>query len=188
MKMFILSFLVLLPIIQCARISSDQVQRQERRYHPARIQEQEIEIVYEEPNTGDEVIEVIEIEDQSKTTSTDRQPNPVTPSSIHKGLVPQLWENYTGPAEPAPETVPCNVARMKCAYRAGCGLALQNYALGCMDLVQGKTSVCNTHCRHSLIALLSTHEGQRLMKVSIWVGTNVGMSMGMNMSRLVFVM
>ena len=188
MKMFILSFLVLLPIIQCARISSDQVQRQERRYHPARIQEQEIEIVYEEPNTGDEVIEVIGIEDQSKTTSTDRQPNPVTPSSIHKGLVPQLWENYTDPAEPAPETVPCNVARMKCAYRAGCGLALQNYALGCMDLVQGKTSVCNTHCRHSLIALLSTHEGQRLMKVSIWVGTNIGMSMGMNMSRLVFVM
>ena len=88
------------------------------------------------------------------------------PKSSSRGLVPQLWPNYTGPAEPPAEEVSCDVARLKCAYRAGCGLALQNYVLGCSDLYQGKTTTCNTHCRHSLIALMSTPEGQRLMKVN----------------------
>ena len=93
----------------------------------------------------------------------------------NKGLVPQLWPNYTGPVEPAPETVPCNEAWMKCGFREGCRFALENYNLGCLDLVKGKTDVCNTYCKHSLIALMSTHEGRRLMKViflfstSIWV-------------------
>ena len=148
-------------------INAAKIERQERRFHPAPSHEQNIgevrrtEIIYEEPN-GDEIIEDVMIV-QENTNQAVR----VTPSSIHKGLVPQLWENYTGPSEPEPETVSCSVARMKCAYRPGCGLALQNYVLGCIDLVQGKTSVCNTHCRHSLIALLSTHEGQRLMKVIV---------------------
>jgi hypothetical protein len=84
----------------------------------------------------------------------------------HRGLVPQLWPNYTGPALPPPESVSCNEARLTCAYRAGCGLALQNYVLGCSDLVKGTSKTCNTHCRHSLIALMSTPEGQRMMKVS----------------------
>jgi hypothetical protein len=84
----------------------------------------------------------------------------------HRGLVPQLWQNYTGPDLPPPESVSCNDARLKCAYRAGCGLALQNYVLGCSDLVKGTSKTCNTHCRHSLIALMSTPEGQRMMKVS----------------------
>ena len=83
----------------------------------------------------------------------------------NKGLVPQLWPNYTGPVEPAPETVPCNEAWMKCGFREGCRFALENYNLGCLDLVKGKTDVCNTYCKHSLIALMSTHEGRRLMKV-----------------------
>ena len=26
-------------------------------------------------------------------------------------------------------------------------------------------NVCSSHCRHSLIALMSTHEGRRMMKV-----------------------
>ena len=84
---------------------------------------------------------------------------------IHPGTVPQLLPNYTGPELPDPESVPCDVARLKCAFRSGCGLALQNYALGCMELVKGRSQQCNTHCRHSLIALVSTLEGQRLMKV-----------------------
>lgn len=92
----------------------------------------------------------------------------ISEEKSNKGLVPQLWPNYTGPIEPDPETVSCNVARMKCAYRAGCGLALQNYALGCLDLVNGKSKICNQHCKNSLIALMSTHEGRRLMKVSIF--------------------
>ncbi len=48
-----------------------------------------------------------------------------------RGLVPQLWPNYTGPPVPPAEEVPCDTARLKCAYRAGCGLALQNYVLAC---------------------------------------------------------
>ena len=80
-------------------------------------------------------------------------------------LVPQLWSNYTGPDEPPAHEVGCDVAQLKCAYRAGCGLALQNYMLGCSELAAGRTQKCNTHCRHSLIALMSTREGKRLMKV-----------------------
>ena len=87
------------------------------------------------------------------------------PASIHRGLVPQLWPNYTRPELPDPEDVPCDEAVIKCAFRSGCLLALQNYELGCYDLVRGKSQICNKHCRHSLIALMSTHEGERLMKV-----------------------
>ena len=89
------------------------------------------------------------------------------PPLVDRGIVPQLWANYSGPPDlPQPEEVPCDIARLKCAFRSGCGLALQNYAIGCLGLVKGQSDVCNTHCRHSLIALLSTFEGQRLMKVS----------------------
>ena len=155
---------MLVASLEAAKLT-EQMERQERRIHAAPIHEQEVEIVYEEPNGDEHVIEDILIV-QDMEDHQHQHPNVrVTPSSVHKGLVPQLWENYTGPAEPEPETVPCNVARMKCAYRAGCGMALQNYGLGCMDLVEGKTSMCNTRCRHSLIALMSTHEGERLMKV-----------------------
>ncbi len=57
--------------------------------------------------------------------------NCVFSSLVHRGLVPQLWPNYTGPPLPPAETVPCGEARIKCAYRDGCGLALQNYAIAC---------------------------------------------------------
>ena len=49
--------------------------------------------------------------------------------------------------------------------RAGCGFALENYMFGCLSLIEGESKVCNSHCQHSLIALMSTHEGKRLMKV-----------------------
>ena len=160
--------LTLLALSNAARIveevvlrEGNQKQRQERRFENRGPIEQEVEITYEEPN-GDEIIENIIIVKENNDEN-----EPVTPDSVHRGLVPQLWPNYTGPEEPDAQTVPCNEARLKCAYRAGCGLALQNYALGCLDLVKGKTNVCNTHCRHSLIALMSTHEGQRLMQVNI---------------------
>ena len=51
--------------------------------------------------------------------------------------------------------------------RAGCGFALENYMFGCLSLIEGESKVCNSHCQHSLIALMSTHEGKRLMKVRI---------------------
>ena len=175
--MKLLLFLSLLAFVHSARIveeitlrEGNQKQRQERRFENRGNIRQEVEIIYEEPN-GDEMIEdVIVVKERDEKYENDVEPindvEPVTPDSVHRGLVPQLWPNYTGPEEPDPETVPCNEARLKCAYRAGCGLALQNYALGCQDLAKGKTKVCNTHCRHSLIALMSTHEGQRLMKVN----------------------
>ena len=84
-----------------------------------------------------------------------------------RGLVPQLWKNYTGPAETPAENVTCDVASAECQNRAGCGFALENYMLGCMDLIEGESDVCNSHCQHALIALMSTHEGKRLMKVRI---------------------
>ena len=70
------------------------------------------------------------------------------------------------PELPDPEDIACNDAIVKCAFRSGCLMALQNYELGCFDLVKGKSNVCNSHCRHSLISLMSTTEGERLMKVS----------------------
>ncbi len=120
----------------------------------------EIEVPLEAAHSGEEIVEdvIIKIKEEEEVER---------PTYVNKGiLVPQLWPNYTGPELPEAETVPCDVARMKCAFRSGCGLALQNYALGCMALVEGKTDKCNSHCRHSLIALMSTPQGQRLMKVN----------------------
>lgn len=64
--------------------------------------------------------------------------------------------------QPGVET--CEVARLKCAYRVGCGMALQNYMEGCSDVITGSTKKCSDHCRNSLIALTSTEEGEALMK------------------------
>ncbi|QQP54396.1 Uncharacterized protein FKW44_007218, partial [Caligus rogercresseyi] len=72
------------------------------------------------------------------------------------GLVPQLYANTLGYLS----------LRLRCAYRAGCGSALQNYFLGCSEIVRGnaRAATCTTHCRHALISLASTPEGSRLMK------------------------
>merc|ERR1712223_1830239 len=143
-----------------------QKNRQERRFENKNnvIQQQEIEFVYEEPGGRSQNSDDNEVIQEEIVIVQETDSKPTTPNSAHKGLVPQLWPNYTGPVEPAPETVACNVAWMKCGFREGCRFALENYNLGCLDLVKGKTQVCNTYCKHSLIALMSTHEGQRLMK------------------------
>ena len=61
----------------------------------------------------------------------------------------------------------CEEARLKCAYRTGCGMALQNYIMGCNSVLHGEpTSTCPESCQHALIALTSTEEGQELMTVS----------------------
>lgn len=57
----------------------------------------------------------------------------------------------------------CEVARMKCAYRAGCGMALQNYMIDCAALIVGHTSTCSPACERALVALLSTEEGEALV-------------------------
>lgn len=69
--------------------------------------------------------------------------------------------------------IPCEEARLKCAYREGCGAALQNYLVGCSSLLQGtnyleeQADFCPQICEYSLIALISTEEGKALMDVSI---------------------
>lgn len=61
--------------------------------------------------------------------------------------------------------IPCEDARLKCAYRDGCGMALHNYLLGCTSL-ELKSDFCPEQCQHALIALTSTNEGKELMKVN----------------------
>ncbi|CAG2057098.1 unnamed protein product, partial [Timema podura] len=57
----------------------------------------------------------------------------------------------------------CEEARLKCAYRTGCGMALNKYFIGCSAVLHGATSTCPEVCQHALIALTSTEEGQDLM-------------------------
>lgn len=143
-----------------------EIPRQERRLdHQSRDQDvvfTDVKIVESSSGRVEEEEVSVEIRNYDNNDSK-RKRRPVL--SKHRGLVPQLWKNYTGPEEPPAENVTCDVAQMKCSYRSGCELALQNYMLGCMDLASGNSKVCNSHCRHSLIALMSTHEGKRLMKV-----------------------
>lgn len=63
--------------------------------------------------------------------------------------------------------IPCEEARLKCAYRVGCGRALQQYLVGCSSVLQGNYPThCPEICKNSLIALTSTDEGKALMNVS----------------------
>ena len=55
----------------------------------------------------------------------------------------------------------CEEAKLKCAYRTGCGSALQHYLTGCAPVLQGND--CSETCQHALIALTSTDEGKELM-------------------------
>ncbi|XP_077298921.1 growth arrest-specific protein 1-like isoform X2 [Arctopsyche grandis] len=58
--------------------------------------------------------------------------------------------------------VGCTEAKLRCAFRTGCGRALTNYVLWCSDLVRG-VAKCPEACQHALIALTSTEEGKLLM-------------------------
>ncbi|XP_076337086.1 growth arrest-specific protein 1-like [Tachypleus tridentatus] len=58
----------------------------------------------------------------------------------------------------------CEIARMKCAYRKGCGTALQNYMFDCASVLAGRVFRCTTLCKRALISLASTPEGKELMK------------------------
>lgn len=57
----------------------------------------------------------------------------------------------------------CAEAKIRCALRSGCGMALQNYMLGCADLMGGRVDHCDEYCKNALIALTSTEEGHDLM-------------------------
>ncbi|XP_015185267.1 PREDICTED: growth arrest-specific protein 1-like isoform X2 [Polistes dominula] len=58
-------------------------------------------------------------------------------------------------------SISCEDARLRCAYRIGCGMALQHYVTGCASVLQGDK--CSESCQHALIALTSTDEGKELM-------------------------
>lgn len=64
--------------------------------------------------------------------------------------------------------MPCDQANLKCAYRTGCGSALQSYLVQCASIHQGDSTECPESCQHALIALTSTDEGKDLMTVRKW--------------------
>ncbi|KPJ03417.1 Growth arrest-specific protein 1 [Papilio xuthus] len=59
--------------------------------------------------------------------------------------------------------ISCTEARTRCAYRTGCGFALNNYMYLCGDVLSEPTSVCPKPCEHALIALTTAEEGKELM-------------------------
>lgn len=61
----------------------------------------------------------------------------------------------------ASSSMRCDDARLRCAYRTGCGLALQHYVTDCTPVLQGDN--CSESCQHALIALTSTEQGKELM-------------------------
>ncbi|CAL4073686.1 unnamed protein product [Meganyctiphanes norvegica] len=75
----------------------------------------------------------------------------------------QSYSNSSSTTTPVPPPIGCVEARIKCALRAGCGHALQNYMLGCSDMMSGRINYCDEYCKNSLIALTSTKEGHLLM-------------------------
>lgn len=59
----------------------------------------------------------------------------------------------------------CEEAKLKCAFRTGCGTALQHYFTGCAPVLEDND--CSESCQHALIALTSTDEGKELITVYI---------------------
>lgn len=57
--------------------------------------------------------------------------------------------------------IPCEDARMRCAFRTGCGNALNKYMIGCSELSR-RPNICPEVCANALIALMSTNEGKQL--------------------------
>ncbi|KAG8336310.1 1,3-beta-glucanosyltransferase gas1 [Homalodisca vitripennis] len=77
-----------------------------------------------------------------------------------------LWTGGDTFSHSRSHTVSCEEARLKCAYRTGCGMALQNYIVGCSTVLRDSAGACPESCQHALIALTSTDEGKDLMTVS----------------------
>ena len=66
----------------------------------------------------------------------------------------------TTPITPAPDVQTYHGYSLQCVM---CGRAFKSHE-DINDEYRNK-NVCSSHCRHSLIALMSTHEGRRMMKV-----------------------
>ena len=125
-----LSVVVLVVAVSGAEIkvlleSQEQLGRQERRLDTGevvRIQETFVEVLDEKTNKEVEEVEV-EVEEVGGRGRPNRRVNK-TPSSgangkkRQRGLVPQLWKNYTGPVETPAENVTCDVAFAECKVGA----------------------------------------------------------------------
>ena len=61
----------------------------------------------------------------------------------------------------------CRYVQLQCTYRGGCGSTLQSFAFECDDLINNRTQHCSNQCKNTLVGLMSTPEGQKLIKVSI---------------------
>lgn len=91
-----------------------------------------------------------------------RSVSTVTAMGMSPSVLPSTNPTINGSTSSS--EVSCEVARMKCAFRVGCGMALQNYMVGCSDVMSGRIRRCNDLCKKALIALTSTEEGQDLMR------------------------
>ncbi|XP_012273327.1 growth arrest-specific protein 1 [Orussus abietinus] len=60
-------------------------------------------------------------------------------------------------------TMLCDEAKWRCAFRKGCGTALEQYLSGCNSVLQGNISECPQFCQDALVALTSSDEGKELM-------------------------
>ncbi|KAJ8673749.1 hypothetical protein QAD02_005011 [Eretmocerus hayati] len=56
----------------------------------------------------------------------------------------------------------CDDARLRCAYRTGCGRALQHYLTRCASVLHGDVDECPEICQHAIVALMSTDQGKDL--------------------------
>lgn len=97
-------------------------------------------------------------------SAPDILPPPPPPAGLGMGLPLPLPHPHPHPDDADRDRRPsCEEARLKCAYRTGCGRALQSYIVGCSSLHHGPPGHCPEACQHALIALTSTDEGKDLM-------------------------
>ncbi|XP_033227605.1 growth arrest-specific protein 1-like [Belonocnema kinseyi] len=78
-------------------------------------------------------------------------------------------------ALPTNNSITCDEARLRCAYRTGCGMALQHYLTRCTSVLHENINECPESCQHALIALTSTDEGKDLMRCDCTNGDHLCM-------------
>jgi len=61
----------------------------------------------------------------------------------------------------------CEAARHKCAFASACTKALQTYFARCDEFLKNDPTKCPDSCLFALVALTSTHDGKRMLDVSI---------------------
>lgn len=106
----------------------------------------------------------------SKVVAPSSASGPSSPTSTPLDLLKHLKVPITSSSTtstthstPSQTSNKCEVARTRCAYRMGCGMALQGYMISCADLISNRTDICSINCQTALIALMSTEEGEVLI-------------------------